>query len=122
MSQHSRFIYMIVSIGIALLCLLSCAPKPEIVWVPEIKSVSAKVRDNTCVLTAETSADLTDGYACGFLYGKDEDNMQRVQVSPDGPKFDLTLESLDYETEYFYRAFVGNGRNEICSDIRHFRT
>lgn len=122
MSQRARFIYMIVSIGIVLLCLLSCAPKPEIEWVPEIKSVSAKVTDNTCVLTAETSADLTEGYACGFLYGKDEDNMQRVQVSPDGPKFDLTLESLDYETEYFYRAFVGNGRNEICSDIRHFRT
>ena len=122
MSRHARFIYRIVSIGIALLCLLSCAPKPEIEWVPEIKSVSAKVTDNTCVLTAETSADLTDGYACGFLYGKDEDNMQRVQVSPDGTKFNLTLESLDYETEYFYRAFVGNGRNEICSDIRHFRT
>ena len=49
------------------LCLLSCAPKPELEWIPEIKSVSAKVTDNTCVLTAETSAELAGGYDCGFL-------------------------------------------------------
>ena len=122
MSQRARFIYEIVSIGIALLCLLSCAPKPELEWVPQIKSVSAKVSDNTCVLTAEISADLTDGCACGFFYGKTQDNMRRLQVSPDGKKFNLTLESLDYETEYFYKAYVSNGRNEISSDLRHFRT
>lgn len=122
MSQRARFIYEIVSIGIALLCLLSCAPKPELEWVPQIKSVSAKVSDNTCVLAAEISADLTDGCACGFFYGKTQDNMRRLQVSPDGKKFNLTLESLDYETEYFYKAFVSNGRNEISSDLRHFRT
>ena len=122
MSQRARFIYEIVSIGIALLCLLSCAPKPELEWVPQIKSVSAKVSDNTCVLTAEVSADLTDGCACGFFYGKNEDNMRRLQVSLDGKKFNLTLESLDYETEYVYMAYVNNGRNEIYSYKKHFRT
>lgn len=122
MSQRARFIYKIVSIGIALLCLLSCAPKPEIEWVPQIKSVSAKVSGNTCVLTAEVSADLTDGYACGFFYGKDEDSMQRVQARVEDKKFICTLESLDYETDYFYKAYVSNGRNEISSDLRQFQT
>ena len=122
MLSHSGFIYKIIGIGFIFFYLLSCAPRPEIEWVPEIKSVSAKVSDNTCVLTAEASAELEDGYACGFFYGKTQDNMRRLQVSPDGKKFNLTLESLDYETEYFYKAYVSNGRNEISSDLRHFRT
>lgn len=122
MQQRGSFIYKILGIGIALLCLLSCAPKPELEWIPEIKSVSAEVMDNSCVLKAEASADLPGGYTCGFLYSKTEDNLQRVQTNPEGKKFNYTLESLEYETEYFYKAYVSNGRNEICSDIRHFRT
>lgn len=70
MPSHSSFIYKIIGIGLMFLCLLSCAPKPELEWIPEIKSVSAKVTDNTCVLTAETSAELAGGYDCGFLYGR----------------------------------------------------
>lgn len=76
MPSHSSFIYKIIGIGLMFLCLLSCAPKPELEWIPEIKSVSAKVTDNTCVLTAETSAE--------------------------GKKFNFILESLDYDTDYVY--------------------
>ena len=78
MPQRSSFIYKTLGIGIAILCLLSCAPKPELEWIPQIKSVSAEVNGNICVLTAEASAELTGGYAYGFLYGKNEDNMRRV--------------------------------------------
>ena len=121
MPSHSSFIYKIICIGVMFLCLLSCAPKPELEWVPEIRAVSAKVTDNTCVLTAETSADLAGGGDCGFLYGKTKDDMQRVKAVADGKKFNIILESLDYDTDYVYRAYVGNGRNEICSDISYFR-
>ena len=121
MPSHSSFIYKIIGIGGMFLCLLSCAPKPELEWIPEIKSVSAKVTDNTCVLTAETSAELAGGYDCGFLYGKTKDNMQRVKASAEGKKFNFILESLDYDTDYVYRAYVSNGRNEICSEVSYFR-
>ena len=122
MLERSGFIYKIVSIGVAILCLLSCAPQPELEWVPKIKSQSATVTDNVCVLMAEASTDLADGYSCGFFYGKTEDNMHRVKAKADGKNFEYTLYSLDHETEYLYKAYVSNGRNEICSDIRHFRT
>ena len=121
MPSHSSFIYKIIGIGLMFLCLLSCAPKPELEWIPEIKSVSAKVTDNTCVLTAETSAELAGGYDCGFLYGKTKDNMRRVKASAEGKKFNFILESLDYDTDYVYRANVSNGRNEICSEVSYFR-
>ena len=121
MPSHSSFIYKIIGIGLMFLCLLSCAPKPELEWIPEIKSVSAKVTDNTCVLTAEISAELAGGYDCGFLYGKTKDNMRRVKASADGKKFNFILESLDYDTDYVYRAYVSNGRNEICSEVSYFR-
>ena len=121
MPSHSSFIYKIIGIGVMFLCLLSCAPKPELEWIPEIKSVSAKVTDNTCVLTAETSAELAGGYDCGFLYGKTKDNMRRVKASAEGKKFNFILESLDYDTDYVYRAYVSNGRNEICSEVSYFR-
>ena len=121
MPSHSSFIYKIIGIGLMFLCLLSCAPKPELEWIPEIKSVSAKVTDNTCVLTAETSAELAGGYGCGFLYGKTKDNMRRVKASAEGKKFNFILESLDYDTDYVYRAYVSNGRNEICSEVSYFR-
>lgn len=45
MLSHSGFIYKIIGIGFIFFYLLSCAPRPEIEWVPEIKSVSAKVSD-----------------------------------------------------------------------------
>ena len=122
MLQYRGFIHTIAGIGIAILCLFSCAPKPEIEWVPEIESISAEVKDNTCELTAFVSVELADGYDCGFLYGENEDRMQRIQAKPEGEKFKYIIESLDYDTEYIYRAYVSNGRNEIFSDVGHFRT
>ena len=122
MPSHSSFIYKIIGIGVMFLCLLSCAPKPELGWVPDIESVSALVTDNSCVLTAVASADLAEGYSCGFLYGKNEDNMHQVQATVEGRKFNCILELLDYDSEYLYKAYVSNGRNEIFSSSGHFLT
>lgn len=114
--------YITAAVSLIALALASCTPKPELEWIPQIESFSAEVTDNSCVLAAEMSSDLTDGCTCGFLYGKDEDDMLRVQATPMGKKFSFIIESLDYETEYVYKAFVANGRNEICSDVGYFRT
>ena len=117
------FIYRIICIGLAFLCMSSCVPKPELEWLLDIESVSAEVTDNRCILTAEVSADLAGGYICGFFYGKNEDNMYRVQAgSPAGTKFTCILDTLDYDAEYLYKAFVSNGCNEISTSLGHFRT
>ena len=120
MSIRDNCLYIII--GVALLFLCSCAPKPELEWMPGIESVSAEVAENKCILTAEASSDLAEGYVCGFFYGKDKDNMYRVQASPDGKKFNCIIDPLDYDAEYLYKAYVSNGRNEICSSFGHFRT
>lgn len=120
--MHRIYTYITAAVSLIALALASCTPKPELEWIPQIESFSAEVTDNSCVLAAEVSSDLTDGYTCGFLYGKDEDDMLRVQATPMGKKFSFIIESLDYETEYVYKAFVANGRNEICSDVGYFRT
>ena len=114
--------YITAAVSLIALALASCTPKPELEWIPQIESFSAEVTDNSCVLAAEVSSDLIDGCTCGFLYGKDEDDMLRVQATPMGKKFSFIIESLNYETEYAYKAFVANGRNEICSDVGYFRT
>lgn len=122
MSSCINFICKIVAIGIVLLGLLSCVPQPNVVDVPQIQSVSAEVTGNTCELTAEVSDVLHPGYVAGFMYGKSEDDMQRVAAQSEESVFKSKLSSLDYDTEYLYKAYVSNGRNEVCSDIGYFRT
>ena len=102
--------------------MLSCAPQPELDWVPEIMSVSAKVDENTCELTAIMSEALSEDHEFGFMYGEDEESMQRIPARLEDKTFMTSLTSLEYGTDYFYKAYVSNGRNEIFSDIGSFRT
>ena len=39
--------------------------------------------------------------------------MQRMQARGEGNMFNIVLDSLEYENEYLYSAYVSNGRNEI---------
>ena len=48
--------------------------------------------------------------------------MQRMQARGEGNMFNIVLDSLEYENEYLYSAYVSNGRNGICSELGHFRT
>lgn len=122
MPARNSFICMIITMGIVLLGLLSCVPHPDVTGLPEIKSVSAEVTGNTCELTAEISDASHPGYEIGFMYGKDEGAMDRVQAQSDGAVFKCRLLDLEYDTGYVYKAYVSNGRNEICSDVESFRT
>ena len=122
MSSCINFICRIVAMGITLLGLLSCVPQPDVSGLPEIRSVSAEVTDNTCELTAEISDASHSGYDVGFMYGKDEDAMERVPAQPEDSVFKCKLSDLEYDTGYVYKAYVSNRRNEICSELRSFRT
>lgn len=121
MTARISFIFRMVFMGIVSLWMLSCAPQPELEWVPEIKLIFAKVSENTCELTAVVSDVMSDEYDYGFMYGEDEDSMQMLLAQLDDKIFRSSLASLDYDTEYVYKAYVSNGRNEICSDIGYFR-
>ncbi|MBR5013577.1 MAG: leucine-rich repeat protein [Bacteroidales bacterium] len=122
MTARISFIFRMVFMGIVSLWMLSCAPQPELDWVPEIMSVSAKVDENTCELTAIMSEALSEDHEFGFMYGEDEESMQRIPARLEDKTFMTSLTSLEYGTDYFYKAYVSNGRNEIFSDIGSFRT
>ena len=122
MTARISFIFRMVFMGIVSLWMLSCAPQPELEWVPEIRTVSAEVVENTCGLTAVVTEGLSEEYAVGFLYGRDEDNMQSVVATIENGAFNSFLASLEYDSEYVYKAYISNGRNMVYSDMSSFRT
>lgn len=122
MLARISFIFRMVFMGIMSLWMLSCAPQPELEWVPEIRTVSAEVVENTCGLTAVVTEGLSEEYAVGFLYGRDDDNMQSVVATIENGAFNSFLASLEYDSEYVYKAYISNGRNMVYSDMSSFRT
>ena len=121
----STLISRYAGIGIISLCLLSCAAEPDPApdHIPEIKSISAEVKMNMCTLSCMLSSKLSSKYEVGFYYGYTAHNMKKVPVgSSSSNDFSFLLTSLDYETNYVYKAYVSNGRNEGCSDIERFST
>lgn len=121
----STLISRYAGIGIISLCLLSCAAEPDPApdHIPEIKSISAEVKMNMCTLCCMLSAKLDSSYEVGFYYGYAADNMTKVPVGRTSSRdFALQLTSLSYETDYVFKAYISNGKNEICSNIERFRT
>ncbi len=121
----STLISRYAGIGIISLCLLSCAAEPDPApdHIPEIKSISAEVKMNMCTLSCMLSAKLDSSYEVGFYYGYAADNMTKVPVGRTSSRdFALQLTSLAYETDYVFKAYISNGKNEICSNIERFRT
>ena len=66
MTARISFMFRMVFMGIMSLWMLSCAPQPELDWVPDIRTVSAEVVENTCGLTAVVTEGLSEEYAVGF--------------------------------------------------------
>ena len=103
MTARISFIFRMVFMGIVSLWMLSCAPQPELEWVPEIKLISAKVSENTCELTAVMSEALSEDHEFGFMYGEDEESMQRIPARLEDKTFMISLASLEYGADYWLR-------------------
>ena len=107
------------------LCLMvrACVSMPE----PErfdmtFESVSATVGTGYVTLVAELSADKSMVNQCGFLYGKSDDTMIKCQAQMGNGRFTKSINALDYQSEYVYVAYVGNGRHLMYSDKHNFIT
>lgn len=84
---------------------------------PEVTTVSAKVLSATQA-TLEGRVDSNGGTPLtdwGFKIGKDKDNLETKYVN--GDAFSLTLENLEYDTKYYFKAYasnvVGTGEGEL---------
>ena len=108
----------------AVLFISSCASRPELVPVlkPELGQMSAEVELNGVLLMAEIDSDAEALSAYGFLYGKSETSMKKVQGQLNDGVLSVKLDGLEYDTDYFYKVFVSNGHSQIYSEILKFRT
>jgi len=71
-------------------------------------------------LTAKfkSERDLSSAKEFGFYFGEDEQSLECMTASKvDGLGYSLIMDELDYSTTYLYKAWVGNGRDEVLSDL-----
>lgn len=108
----------------SLLVALSCqrVPVPSVEWMPVFVSAEAQVNDNSVALTAVLESGLSEDFEYGFYYGtagaaqikvaaRFRDNCMMAEVS-----------SLEYDCAYVFKAYISNGRNEVCSAENEFVT
>lgn len=119
---------------VAKMCLLAVAVAltgcekgivPEELRVPSLPSVSAVADGRAVTLTAifKNDEDLASAREFGFYFGEDESSMERLAVTKKGGlEYSLIKENLEYSTTYHYKAWVGNGRDEVTSDLREVVT
>ena len=92
---------------------------------PPLPSVSVSVEGRAVTLSAEFgSDDNIDGITeCGFYFGSDRNRLECLKMPDAGERsYSLTKDGLEWSTSYFYKAWVGNGRDEIVSNLMSVRT
>lgn len=112
---------------VAAVLLAGCEERsvPAGLRAPVLPSATAQVQDLQVTLTAKfkTEEDMAAAIEYGFYFGTDESMMERHKVSrPDGLGYSLTIENLEYSTSYFYKVWVGNGRDEQVSSLLTVQT
>ncbi len=98
---------------------------PGDLLTPSLPSVSARVDGRTITLSAEFGAEDNIGGITeyGFCFGTDEGSLERCKVArSDGLEYSLVKENLEWSTSYLYKAWIGNGRDEMTSELMSVRT
>ena len=92
-------------------------PEPEQVFV----SVTAKAEGNSVHLACTYEG--LEASGCGFVLTKDKKEVKRqeAEMTKEG-SFSLTLEDLEYDTDYGYYAWIVKGKEEIRSNTGTVRT
>lgn len=87
---------------------------------PEITNVSAVVVNNSVYLTCTFKGDRVE--KCGFVLSKSREVVKRQEASMGDGFFTLTIDELEYDTEYSYYAWITVGTEEIRSKTGKART
>lgn len=116
------FICRLLAMMMCSLWLFSCAPQPVVNQLPEFE-LAATVDKDECELKATFIEEMTGEYEVGFYYGLVGEDMKKCPAQWESSvTFTAHLTSLEYDTEYSYKAYVSNGYNEICSSTESFWT
>ena len=120
-----RNFFCIINIAISCLLLaLSCqrGPVPSADWMPVFVSTEAQVRGNSAVLTAALESGLSEGFEYGFYYGTPGAVQKNVTARFQDSHMVAEVSSLEYDCSYVFKAYISNGRNEMCSQENGFVT
>ena len=106
-----------------LLCLItsisaiSCTETPDCreFQVPEIVSITSLPDVHSAVLISDLQTAPSGKIEVGFYIGKNRSELKRIYTTLSGKSFRLSVNDLEDGTNYFFKAFVTNGRNEIAS-------
>ena len=110
-----------MTVGLLLVLLSSCVDTPEPVRLPVINIVNAESEGNTVLLSAQIVAEADLVSKCGFMFGDDKDKLVKYPSVLNENAFSAVILNVEYDKEYFYSAYAGNGRNEICTDVYSIR-
>ena len=102
-----------------LLQLISCSdmPVPEPADIPQFISLSAETDVFQITLSAELEYETDLVSDCGFLFGADEKAMKKYPAQLIDKRLLLRISGLIDNTKYLFRAYVGNGKNVVYSDL-----
>ena len=113
-----------------LLCLItsisaiSCTETPDCreFQVPEIVSITSLPDVHSAVLISDLQTAPSGKIEVGFYIGKNRSELKRIYTTLSGKSFRLSVNDLEDGTNYLFKAFVTNGRNEIASAFESFIT
>ncbi len=109
-----------ISVVLALLWACVTAP-PQALLQPRVASLKGEAGYDFISLEAvlENAENIT---SAGFYLWADNNQKQRKECQPSGNRISATFTGLAPFTIYQYAAFVGNGKEEILSEISTFST
>jgi len=116
-----RIINILVS---SLLVALSCqrGPVPSAEWKPVFVSTEALVNDNYVAMTAVLEPGFSEDFEYGFYYGTTGAAQIKVAARFQDNCMMAEVSSLEYDCAYVFKAYISNGRNEVCSAENEFVT
>ena len=118
-----KHIFSIFALGAILLAGISCVETAcPVNNAPVIVSITSLPEVHSAMLISDLKSGPSGKMECGFYFGKDRTTLTRMAGKIEGKSIVLTLNDLDAETTYYFKAFVSNGRNEVGSGFESFIT
>lgn len=118
-----KHIFSIFALGAILLAGISCVETAcPVNNAPVIVSITSLPELHSAMLISDLKSEPSGKMECGFYFGKDRTTLTRMAGRIEGKSIVLTLNNLDAETTYYFKAFVSNGRNEVGSGFESFIT
>lgn len=112
-----QIVVALAAVSVLAAVMSGCSGDPSLdgFGMPEFESISAKAVGNSVSMTCSYKGSGVG--TCGFAMAKTGESVKKLEAGSrkDG-LFSLTINGLEYDTEYTYYAWISNGMSEIHSN------